>query len=226
MLLKEADWPVLRINIPDASWRGVLREPICLADDIDTSTELRINALAHQMGIEIRPPIDRAFWSFAFRNVPGLWPLGWGPAGPLKAKKPRGRPKTSPDDIASAVEELRTRGWTKMEAIWEELSSRPEFKGMSPAGVEAAYYRDLGKPSPATAIKIARAFSFEDDIGQGLCSTPDDELTRTCLQNWSDWMAVLVLAWPEQQDILLRHRSFWHRPVILSRYIFALRNSD
>ena len=57
---------------------GHILDPICLADDLDLGLEVRISALAHEMGIEIKPPVDTAFWSFAFRNVPGLWPVGWG----------------------------------------------------------------------------------------------------------------------------------------------------
>ena len=124
-----------------------------------------------------------------------------------------------------AVEDLERSGWTKKEAIWAELSGQPEFKGMTAAAVEFAYYRDLENPSPATGNRLATAFALEDERGEGVCATPDDDLTRTCLQNWSDWTEVLVTAWPDQKDILSKYRSFWLRPVILSRYIFALRKS-
>ena len=225
MFPKEADWPLRKLVMPGTRWTGVLSESICLSDAIDASLEYRIKALERQLGVEIRTPIDTAFWSFAFRNVPGLWPLGWGPDGPVKAKRQRGRPKSSPDNLVGAVQDLMGKGWTKKEAIWKELSSRPDFKGMTPEAVEAAYHRAMREPSAATGNRLAAAFTLEDECSEGLCLTPDDELTRTCLQNWSDWTALLVAAWPEQQSILLKHRCFWHRPIILSRYIFALRNS-
>jgi len=223
--MKEADWPLQKLDIGGKEWTGVLSEQICLADDIDASLDDRINTLARYLNVEIKPPIDTAFWSFAFRSVPGLWPVGWGPSGPLTAKKPRGRPRNAPQDIVEAATDLRRKGWDKREAIWEQLSTMPSFMGMTPAAIESAYYRELGKPSPATGNRLALAFNLEDECGEGFCLTPDDELTQTCLQNWSDWMALLVTAWPEQQDILLSHRSFWHRPIILSRYILALRKS-
>jgi hypothetical protein len=138
---------------------------------------------------------------------------------------PRGRRRTSPHDIVGTVEDLKGKHWNKKEAIWELLSRRPEYKGMTPAAVEAAYYRDLERPSPAVGNMLAAAFALEDEREEGIRATPDDDLTRTCLQNWSDWMAVLVTAWPQQEAILSKNRSFWLRPVILSRYLFALRKS-
>ena len=226
MTLKESHWPLQKITMPRQEWFGVLAEPICLLDDLDASLEARLSALEDQLSVRVSRPADEAFWAFAFRNVPGLWPPGWGPAGPLKAKKPRGRPKRSPDNIAGTVEALKAEGWSNKEAWSERMRELPEFRSMSAAAIQSAYYREIDAPQPSTANMLAVAFGIEDEKGETIYQIPDDDLTQRCLQSFSDWSAILGTVWPEQRAILTRYFGFRGRTVVLSRYIFALRKSD
>lgn len=221
--MKESDWPLHKTETPHKKLTGVLLEPICLAYDLDESLALRVKALQSHYNCEIKPPLDKLVWATWFLDIPGLWPLGWSPFGPVAAKSPRGCPKEAPECIVEDVNLLWSNGWKKKNAIWAELHSWPDYKHMkSPAAIKAAYHREKNKPLAATGNSLTRAFHSEDENGYGFFNTPDDELTQVCLQNWSNFMALLVAVCPDQADTLLRYRSFWLRPIILSRYIYGL----
>ena len=221
--MKEADWPILKVRLPKVEWCGLLAEPLCLADDLDQSFEARVEALETQLGIRVQAPGSPAFWAFVFRSIPGFWPPGWDFKGPIKAKRPRGRKPTYPVEMADDLAKLRRQGFEKEEALFQALQARPEYRAKSVGSIKAAYHRAKKLTEHSPSNLLSDAYRVEDESGEVPYGVPDDDLTRTCLQHWSDWSGVLVSAWPAQKEVLTKHRSFWHRPVVLSRYMYLSR---
>ena len=236
------DWPVETLKFSTPKWPGVLNEPLCLFFDLHSELEARFAALETELGVPLANPHDATTngalayspttYAFCFKHVPGFWPPGWGPKGPLRTRGRPGRKKQSPAQIAAMIETLRAEGYSKLESCFAKLAKEKKFEGMSESAIKAAYYRELKPVKQDLFEAMFRIFIAEDELMKNIPMVEEmhdkyrdmfSELNIDLMRgNWRKWKFLLIRSNPGQLEVLEKYEAFEHRPMMLSLLMLML----